>query len=261
MDDLARHRFGILPDDPRRAEAGLEEALCSLMSAGHTCTPLPLLSAKLGSVLGSSELAKRAILSGSSNFSVAGDVYQARGPYLIERYVADRLHAIAAGEHEGQQSVFAANSFTEADLDTCIDEYEVLNGFVLMAEQRVAVKTSASHRLSLILGGAGTGKTTVLKSLYEALEISQPGIAIYQLALAGRAAQRMSEATGRESMTIVGLLNKVGADQLGGHSLVVVDEVSIVDIILMYRLLHHLPVGVRLILVGDPHNCRPSDLA
>jgi exodeoxyribonuclease V alpha subunit len=90
------------------------------------------------------------------------------------------------------------------------------------------------------LGGAGTGKTTVLKALYEAIEAVSPNTAIYQVALAGLAAQRMSEATGRDSMTISAFLHSIEETMLGKGSLVVVDEVSMVDVILFYRLLAHI---------------------
>ncbi|WP_148312714.1 ATP-dependent DNA helicase [Marinobacter similis] len=105
--------------------------------------------------------------------------------------------------------------------------------------------------------GAGTGKTTVLKALYEAIEAVSPSTAIFQVALAGRAAQRMSEATGRGSMTIAAFLHSVEETMLGEGSLVVVDEVSMVDVILFYRLLAHIPPGTRLVLVGDPSQLPP----
>ena len=132
--------------------------------------------------------------------------------------------------------------------------YEASNGLELTAEQRSAVVISATQRCSLILGGAGTGKTTVLKALCYIIEQASPGAAIHQLALAGRAAQRMSQATGRPASTIAAFLN--GGSVAPGAT-VIVDEMSMVDVLLMYRLLKHLPHGIRLVLVGDPAQLPP----
>jgi exodeoxyribonuclease V alpha subunit len=141
-------------------------------------------------------------------------------------------------------------------VDDIIGEYERKQGFMLSVEQRDALMLSARSSLSLILGGAGTGKTTVLKALYDVLEKTERA-AIYQIALAGRAAQRMTEATGRPSMTIAGFLNNVDESMLGHGTVVVVDEMSMVDVILMYRLLRSIPTGTKLVLVGDPAQLPP----
>ncbi|BAO30034.1 AAA family ATPase [Sulfuritalea hydrogenivorans] len=260
VDDIARKRFGIQADDPRRLASAIEEALYRGLSQGHTCLPSRDARAIVVRLLDSPELATKAIEQSRSNsqYQVVDDLYQATGAHFIERYVAERLRAMIRGENgAGQAGLFTQLDSNPASLEDVLSGYEASHGISLTAEQRQAVLTCAAAHLSLILGGAGTGKTTVLKALYAALEQIQPGIPIYQLALAGRAAQRMAEATGRESMTIAGFLTKVepGGIELG--TVVVVDEVSMVDVILMYRLLRHLPDGVRLILVGDPSQLPP----
>lgn len=261
VDELARQRFGIALNDPRRLEAAIEESLYRGLKDGHTCLPARQLKTRLSTLLGNSyDLADQAFTNSALNiqYREIDGVYQPTGTYLIENYVAKRLHELVAGEDaKGQAGLFSQLSSDLRDVDSILDAYERAHGITLSDEQRHAVVKSAGAHLSLILGGAGTGKTTVLKALYEVLETLHAGLAIHQLALAGRAAQRMTEATGRESMTIAGFLTKIDPATITMGSVIVVDEVSMVDVILMYRLLRHIPSGVRLILVGDPSQLPP----
>lgn len=259
VDHLAQHRLGVQEDDPRRLDAAIEEVLYRGLRRGHTCLSGKEVRAGLVKLLGSSALAQQALTAGeNAQFRQVGEYYQPTGMYLIERYLAQRLEKMVIGaDPAGQMELFVQIGQEGSGADAVIDAYERAHGLALAPAQREAVLTSARAQLSLILGGAGTGKTTVLKALYEVLNEWQPGIGIYQLALAGRAAQRMTEATGREAMTIAGFLAKVDPGLLEMGSVIVVDEVSMVDAILMYRLLRHLPAGVRLILVGDPSQLPP----
>ncbi len=260
VDDLARKRLGIQEGDPRRLESAIEESLYRGLKRGHTCLPQKEVRSRLVKLLGSSELASLALSAGSSSsqYRQIEGYFQPTGTYLIENYLAQRLSDMVAGtDAEGQKSLFAQVDVDLTSIISLIKRYELAHGIELSQEQCDAILTSSSAHLSLILGGAGTGKTAVLKALYEVLEELQPGVSIYQVALAGRAAQRMAEATGRESMTIAGFLIKIESGQIDLGSVVVVDEVSMVDVILMYRLLRHIPAGVRLILVGDPSQLPP----
>lgn len=258
VDALAQRHFGVTEDDPRRLEAAVEETLYRGLKDGHTCLPEKEVKRRLKTLLGDADLTEQALAIGeSSQYRKVDDLYQPTGTYLIEFGIAQRLSRMAAGEVAQQPSMFIAN---EADHDTvnmAVCEYERLQGFALSTEQRKAVICSVNAPLSLILGGAGTGKTTVLKALYAALEAVQPGVSIYQLALAGRAAQRMEEATGRESRTIAAFLAQAAEVPLGNDAVVIVDEVSMVDAILFYRLLRDIPPGTRLVLVGDPSQLPP----
>lgn len=269
VDEFARSRLGIAEDDPRRFTGAVEDVLYSAMKQGHTCLPESDAVSRLTRLLGSRKLAGKALNplpqedaeteeACQNPFRRIDEFLQPNGTWLIESYVARRLHEMVAGEDEqGQAGLFAQTSSNPRRIDEVIAEFEGSHGLTLSDEQRLAVRTSAASHLSLILGGAGTGKTTVLKALYEALENQRPNVPIYQLALAGRAAQRMAKATGREAMTIAGFLAKIEPAGIENGSVVVVDEVSMVDVIMMYRLLRHLPSGVRLILVGDPSQLPP----
>lgn len=258
VDGIAMTRFGISENDPRRLEAAVEEALYRGLQNGHTCLPENNLRQAVKRLLLKNDLVDLALEQGeSTQYRKILDRYQPIGTYLIEQQVAQRLHRIIEGESEQQASIFKTDSINQKDIDAAIEQYEQSQGFELSLEQRQAVECSVAAKASLILGGAGTGKTTVLKALYESIEAISPNTAIYQVALAGRAAQRMSEATGRDSMTIAAFLQSVEETMLGEGTLIVVDEVSMVDVILFYRLLAHIPPGTRLVLVGDPSQLPP----
>ncbi len=257
VDDFATQLLGVPDDDSRRLEAAIEEVLYRGLKVGHTCLPHSKIKDGLRDLLNSALLAQKAIDAGSENTRIrrTEETWQLAGVSMIERYVAERLIAMHRGRDvEGQGVLFAVASVDVDSIEESLAIYEVMKGFTLSEEQRDAVRTSASSRVSLILGGAGTGKTTVLQALCLTLERATPGLVIYQFALAGRAAQRMTEATGKEAMTIAGAL--IG-DEIAPGSLILVDEMSMVDVLLMNRLLRHIPQGVRLVLVGDPSQLPP----
>jgi exodeoxyribonuclease V alpha subunit len=260
VDDLACKRLGVAVNNPRRLEAGIEEALYRGLNNGHTCLPGKEVKTRLAKLLGTGQLANEALAAGltGEQFLQVGDYYQLVGSHMMESYIAQRLLNMVAGENaKGQKGLFSQLGEDLSCVEAVLDSYERANNIDLSQEQRNAVLTSAGSNLSLILGGAGTGKTTVLKSLFAALDALQPGTKTFQLALAGLAAQRMTEATGRESMTIAGFLTKIDPNTIDMGSVIVVDEASMLDVILMYRLLRHLPEGVRLILLGDPSQLPP----
>ncbi|MBK1710969.1 helicase HerA-like domain-containing protein, partial [Marichromatium gracile] len=130
-----------------------------------------------------------------------------------------------------------------------------LPAFGLNQAQRDAVATSFSNRFSVITGGAGVGKTTVLKALYKALDTT--GRPRFQMALSGRATARMIEATGEEARTIAGFLRKVGDKEMGLAPIIVIDEASMLDLVTFYRLVQKLPSESQIILVGDPYQLPP----
>lgn len=260
VDEIARTRFGMALDDPRRLEAAIEEVLYRGLANGHMCMPEGKVNAGLTTLLKSSDFASKALaaVEVSHQFKHINGYYQSAGAYIIESYVAQGFYRLVAGIDEAGQSGLFSQICGDPDVvHEVIAKYERSQCIMLSQEQRDAVLTSVVSHLSLILGGAGTGKTTVLKALYQALRQLNRDVTIYQMALAGRAAQRMTEATGVKSMTIAGFLSKVDANEIEMGSVIVVDEMSMVDIILIYRLLRYIPEGVKLILVGDPCQIMP----
>ena len=103
----------------------------------------------------------------------------------------------------------------------------------------------------------GTGKTTVLQVIHRIAE--QVGVPVLQMALSGRAAQRIREATGRPASTIAAFLRAAEQGSVDPESepLVIIDESSMLDLPLMYSIVRALPVRARLLLVGDPYQLPP----
>lgn len=258
VDVLAKVEFGIADDDPRRLQGAIEEALYRLFGLGHTCASLSMLMGCLEPILqvaGASpkwrQLVPETLAQGLSNGSyVIGNDHDIHpiGPLVMEtavaRTIVDRL-----------VKVTEAQVLSAVVVEACLAEYEATEGIALNREQRLAVQTAAANAFSIITGGAGVGKTTVLKALYEVFD--RAGIRIFQMALAGRAAKRMQEATGRSASTIASFLRSTKDEDLAGPVVIVVDEASMLDIITMYRLCEILPSHVRLVLVGDPSQLMP----
>ena len=149
------------------------------------------------------------------------------------------------------------------DLDRKIEEIEKKSGLVFSPLQKKAIKSSLQKRILIITGGPGTGKTTIIRAVVDIFESWPKKVLL--AAPTGRAAKRLSEATGREAKTIHRLLEyqpHEGRFKRGpGHPLraeaLIVDEVSMIDLPLMYHLLQALPPEMRLILVGDQDQLPP----
>jgi exodeoxyribonuclease V alpha subunit len=113
------------------------------------------------------------------------------------------------------------------------------------------------HPLSVLTGGAGTGKTTVLQVIHRVAE--QVAVPVLQMALSGRAAQHLREETGRPASTIAAFLLAAEQGSINPESepLVIIDESSMLDVPLMYSMVRALPARARLVLVGDPYQLPP----
>ena len=144
---------------------------------------------------------------------------------------------------------------SEKQIKETLAQMEREEGILLHETQREAIRLAVTQGLSVITGGPGTGKTTIIKCILRLLE----GEEVVLAAPTGRAAKRMTESCGREAKTIHRLLEYSGeAEQFSrdaNHPIeadtVVIDEMSMVDIFLMRSLLHAVPPGTRMILVGD----------
>lgn len=186
--------------------------------------------------------------------------YQALGHAVMERSVA-RFLTSAATRAPGEGALFAGwEKYTGNDaISKALTTYENSLSYTLTDEQRSVVIAAVRHSVVVVTGEAGTGKTTLVRAILAVYE-TLAQIPVIQVALSGRAARRMAEATGRPASTIA----KCIADHLGDHKpdlpphlLVVVDEASMLDILSAYRLFGILPDATRLILVGDPAQLPP----
>lgn len=255
VDALARIEFGVAVDDPRRLQGAIEEACYRQFTAGHTLVPRPALIAAVGQILRApghdvSVLICQALEQGLNNGSyvVRPEGLQPLGALAMETVVA-RVLAMRIQPRD-------SDALMSADaVDRLIADHETAEGFILNAGQRAAIQRATLCAFACITGGAGVGKTTVLKALYRVYD--HASIRVIQLALAGRAARRMQEATGRKASTIAGFLQTYSDDKLAMPCVLVVDEASMVDVITMSRLCEVIPSHARLLLVGDPHQLMP----
>lgn len=266
VDRVARHSFGLSLDDPRRLAAALEEALYRVSEKGHTCSTLNALQASVGQLIKphAAPIAalSEALLAGAKvgqfvfqDLPHLGPMLFAPGSWLMERRCAQFIRDLIPIPLM-QPQLF------KVDVSDVISRFEEkerahlgLPAFGLNQAQRDAVATSFSNRFSVITGGAGVGKTTVLKALYKALDTT--GRPRFQMALSGRATARMIEATGEEARTIAGFLRKVDDKEMGQAPIIVIDEASMLDLVTFYRLVQKLPAECQVILVGDPYQLPP----
>lgn len=255
-DEIAR-KAGIAPDCEERIQAGILYTLQQASVQGHTYLPreelcrqaadmLRVPEESLEPVLMDMQMDKRLVIKGGG-----GQVY-ASFYYYMELQVARMLHDLnirGAAPEEGAARLREIWSGAEMEPDPL---------------QIQAVQAAAENGLLVITGGPGTGKTTTINALIR--YFAREEMEILLAAPTGRAAKRMSEATGREAKTIHRLLELNGAPGEDGAAptrferneenpldadVIIIDEMSMVDIQLMQSLLKAVNVGTRLILVGD----------
>jgi len=248
-DTLARQTFGLASDDPRRYAGAIEEVLYRAFDAGHTYLPEADFKRALCRLLGDPEPASLTWAIAEARelgrFVQHDSRLHAPGPLVMERTVAD---AIAA-------RVEPAPLLAPTHLGQVIRDYQHEAGIVLNAHQADALRLVNANPVAVITGGAGTGKTTVLRGLIRIATAA--GLKVYPMALSGRAAKRIREATDHPAQTVAAFLHGFDPDDAPRNAIVVVDEASMVDLPSAYRAIRRLPEGYRLVLVGDPHQLPP----
>ncbi|WP_288909191.1 ATP-dependent RecD-like DNA helicase [uncultured Megamonas sp.] len=258
--DKLAFNLGIQRDDKRRIISGIDYALMQLCNNGHCCIPEMALVDKTAKILQVNNqiiftILKERIDNGSLNTEVVGGETLIYPPYLYyaEKKVAMRLLQL-------QQ---ATEPLSEDNLSLFIKVWEKDNQIQLAQKQKEAIKACLHHGVLVLTGGPGTGKTTVIKGILSILKAQ--GLKIRLAAPTGRAAKRLRETTGQKALTIHRLLeaNNLAQDdnlQLGfskdiddqlDADVIILDEVSMVDIVLMHHFLNAVPDGCRIILVGD----------
>ena len=257
-DDIAGN-MGISKDSPHRIKSGISYILNMFANNGHTYMPKPMLMQQAMQLLGVSEeqvengmielhIGKNIIIKTQDGL----DMVFLSIFYHSEQWIARRLVDMAeAQDYE-----------PDPKIDKDINQFEKNNDIELAAEQREAVKEAMSNGVVVVTGGPGTGKTTTINTIIHMLE--KKDLEVMLAAPTGRAAKRMSEATGREAQTIHRLLEiefiredakrqsfSRNEDNPLETDVLIVDEMSMVDVVLMNALLKAMAPGQHIILVGD----------
>lgn len=249
--------YGMDRQDPQRLSAGLTYVLQTMTQNGHVCIPDAELVRRAAFILqadalGLHDILKEAIEVGqlcTADFQGIVYVYTPEA-YEEENYIARRIQDMAA------MKPLAMKTHVQLFLDRWQDSCH----FELADKQREAVEKSLESGMTVITGGPGTGKTTVVQTIIRLAE--QEGLRILLCAPTGRAAKRLAETTQRKAKTIHRLLipdGRQGRIQVFEYNetkllpadLIIVDEVSMLDMEMMYHLLSALKPQCRCILVGD----------
>ena len=257
-DEIARNS-GMELDSPFRIKSGILYALSAAVSAGHTYYPMDALIEEAGKLLGVFIAEPEEILTDLmiDRKVMVRDVDGIKAVYLYSVYhtelaIAHRLFALKFEDMPDEKT-----------FDKDLHSIEKEENITLESMQREAVRASAGSGIVVITGGPGTGKTTTINTIIRYFE--RKGMDIMLAAPTGRAAKRMTEATGHEAQTIHRMLELSGilSDEISNASfernetnpletdVVIIDEMSMVDIFLMNSLLKAIADGTRLILVGD----------
>jgi len=253
-DQIARN-LGMAPDAEERLRAGLHHTLMTASEGGHCYLPAGDLIERSAEAL---EVEDRAKLEASLERTLDDGLLKVeenggeRAVYLpplwqSERGVARRLQAL----------VDAPLRVDANRVESWLDRFAAKRGVALSEEQRLAVHLAARSRVMVLTGGPGTGKTFTLRTMVELFYAMRKTVAL--ASPTGRAAQRLTEVTGREAKTIHRLLEFDPAEMRFKRNdvwpleadVVIVDEASMIDIVLANNLIKAIDEGASVILVGD----------
>lgn len=257
--DRMAESLGVEKSSPDRVDSGiLYTLLRNERQQGHVCLPRKKLTAASAELLSVSEddadaAIDRLLGSGKLKYLPAGGenlIYSAK-VFDAEQFIAARLVLL--------DKLCAAADVS--DIERLIYRSEIYSGIKYAALQRKAISNTLSSGVTVITGGPGTGKTTVIRALISIFDNMKLTVAL--CAPTGRAAKRMSEATSHEAKTIHRLLEMGYSEDDGRNDfnrdgdypleedVIIVDEASMIDTPLMYALLQAIKPGARLLIIGD----------
>lgn len=255
--------MGMEKGSPQRVQAGVRYAMNELSDEGHVCAPRDELIKRSAELL---EISQEAAGQGVAAAIAAGTLISERTSsmiyapiyYTAETKSASMLAELASDDPIGRllESVGSMAPLERSDIALWARQTMEID---LAAEQLDALALAARSKVMVVTGGPGTGKTTIIRAMIGIW--GERGLRVSLAAPTGRAAKRMSEATGREAKTIHRLLEYSGDGMGFGRGpdapldcdLLVVDEASMIDAVLFWHLLRAIPSECRLILVGDIH--------
>lgn len=252
--DQIAMNMGFAKVSAERVDEGLMFTLTEAEGKGHLCMEKKDFVKTAMKILDTPELtidmvANRAarLVSAGRLSCYKGYVYRARTAET-EQQLAERIHVVQ------RSSPYARFS----SLDQEINREEQKLGIRLDPEQRTAITTALQSPISVITGGPGTGKTSIQKAILDIYRRQNPGGRIVCCAPTGRAARRMEQSTGHPASTVHKALGLIAGDdgQYGepesfDADLVLIDEVSMLDIYLAKHVLRSVPKGCQLVLIGD----------
>lgn len=249
-------RVGIRMDSDFRIRSGILYVLLQASTEGHTYLPEEELTRRTGQLL---EVGEEQIEKQYMDLAIERKIIMKQGENQTQIYAAS-FYYMEANTATMLKQLNVSYDVPDLEIEERVRRIEKQNGMELDEHQMTAVKEAVRNGLLIITGGPGTGKTTTINTIIKYFEME--GLDIFLAAPTGRAAKRMSETTGFEARTIHRMLElNGGVDGAAGFErneqnpletdVVIIDEMSMVDISLMHALLKAVAVGTRLILVGD----------
>ncbi len=253
--DAIAHSIGIEREAPARIAAGIDYTLLQIATNGHCCIPDGPLAERAAQTLGVPVSAVHDVLqkeleSGALASEYLGGEILVYPPYLYqaEKETAEKL--LYLRDHADEIKVRGPARL--------VQEWEARAAIQLAPGQRAAIEGALTSGIFVLTGGPGTGKTTVVRGMIDILE--KLGLSILLGAPTGRAAKRLSEAAGRKAVTVHRMLEAQGGegamfakdeDDPLEADVIILDECSMMDIVLMNHFLAAVSEGSHIILVGD----------
>ena len=254
-DEIAS-RVGIRTDSDFRIRSGIQYALLQASNEGHTYLPMPELTQRASNLL---QIEPEYIEKHYMNLAMDRKIIMRQVDDTTQIYASSFFY-MEANTATMLKQLNASFDVPDIEIEERLRQIEKQTKMDLDEHQVEAVKEAVRNGLLVITGGPGTGKTTTINTIIRYFELE--GMDIFLAAPTGRAAKRMSETTGFEARTIHRMLELNGGMEGNAgferneHNpletdVIIIDEMSMVDISLMYSLLKAIAAGTRLILVGD----------
>lgn len=250
VDLIAKKNFNIPENDPRRLNSAVEAALQKWIQRGHTFATQKQLAPILIGMLQSPILVEESFAVGSKQYQcirnpITGTMHPT-AQLIMENVVSKRLLKLVASQNLHDEMP-----------KTLIKETVDGLPYKLTYQQYLAVCNCLNNDVSVISGGAGTGKTTVLRAILHTY--ASLGFKIHAIALSGRASLKLQDSIGYQASTIASFLHSAPLTPISSteRHILVIDEASMLDLPTMFRIVNHINPNVRLILVGDPNQLPP----